>query len=241
MTLVATWLLSVALADIVGAGSAQPRSRRAVLALLAGVGATLLLLLLLGTAPRSAAWLAAASSVPLAVWLRASREGSSGSWNPAWGLAVMAAVLCVLLATTAAAPEAAGALARWYGDLAVPALAGVPLERFLMGLAALAFLQATSNRLVRLVLRATGSPLGLGESTLRGGRLLGPMERTFLFGLALGGELTAAAVIVAAKGALRFPEIQAAERPSGVSGVTEYFLIGTLSSMLLALSMVVLV
>jgi len=66
------------------------------------------------------------------------------------------------------------------------------------------------------------------------------MERLFIVGLGLGGQLTAAAVVVAAKGLLRFPELQrgvAGETPSlnGPSDVTEYFLIGSFASSLVAL------
>ena len=36
---------------------------------------------------------------------------------------------------------------------------------------------------------------------------LGPLERLFILGLGLAGNLTAAAIVVAAKGLLRFPEL----------------------------------
>ena len=44
---------------------------------------------------------------------------------------------------------------------------------------------------------------------LRGGRLLGPMERVLILGLGLAGQLTAAGLVIAAKGLIRFPELQA--------------------------------
>lgn len=67
--------------------------------------------------------------------------------------------------------------------------------------------------------------------------MLGPLERLFIFALALGGDLAAAAVVVAAKGLLRFPELRRAEEDRGRPGsdlVTEYFLVGTLTSWLVA-------
>ena len=102
---------------------------------------------------------------------------------------------------------------------------------------------ATVNIVVRLLLDAVGVPATTNEKQLKGGRVLGPMERVFIVGLGAVGDLTAAAVVVAAKGLLRFPELQRAQRgdarpgvpPDGPSDVTEYFLIGSFASWLLAL------
>ncbi len=94
---------------------------------------------------------------------------------------------------------------------------------------------ATANVAVRLVLDAVGVPASTNEKTLKGGRLLGPMERLFVVGLGLAGHLTAASIVVAAKGLLRFPELQADSR-AGPSDVTEYFLIGSFASWLVALA-----
>jgi hypothetical protein len=82
---------------------------------------------------------------------------------------------------------------------------------------------------------------------LKGGRLLGPMERLVILGLGLAGELGAAGIVIAAKGLLRFPEVQAAARtsgpggsygggPAGIDDVTEYFLVGSFVSWLIALT-----
>lgn len=93
---------------------------------------------------------------------------------------------------------------------------------------------ATANIVVRLLLDAVGVPATANEKKLKGGRLLGPMERIFIVGLGAIGETTAAAIVVAAKGLLRFPELQAGTR-AGPSDVTEYFLIGSFASWLLGL------
>ena len=82
---------------------------------------------------------------------------------------------------------------------------------------------STGNVLVRLVLAATGTitPDSHGasqgpERRLKGGRLLGPLERLFILGLGLAGNLTAAAIVVAAKGLLRWPELSSpAEQARG--------------------------
>ncbi len=53
------------------------------------------------------------------------------------------------------------------------------IGQFLLGCGAALFVLATSNRTVRLVLQAAGTPAPKGETTLSGGRILGPMERLF--------------------------------------------------------------
>ena len=93
---------------------------------------------------------------------------------------------------------------------------------------------STSNILVRLLLDAIGVPAASHEGDLKGGRLLGPMERVFILVLAVAGELTAAAVVAAAKGLLRFPELQRSRTEEGPTAVSEYFLIGSFASWLLA-------
>ena len=57
------------------------------------------------------------------------------------------------------------------------------------------------------------------------------MERWLIFGLALAGEPTAAGIVVAAKGLIRFAEI----RGDAIQWKTEYLLLGSLSSWILAL------
>ena len=92
-------------------------------------------------------------------------------------------------------------------------------------------------------------PPGQPADRLKGGRLLGPMERLVILGLGIVGQFGAAGLVIAAKGLLRFPEIQAAARtasgdpasaayaggPAGIDDVTEYFLVGSFVSWLIAL------
>ena len=93
---------------------------------------------------------------------------------------------------------------------------------------------STANIAVRLLLDAVGVPPRTNEKTLKGGRMLGPMERLFIVGLGVAGSIAAAAVVVAAKGLLRYPEIQRAQRDVGPTDVSEYFLIGSFASWLVA-------
>ena len=64
------------------------------------------------------------------------------------------------------------------------------------------------------------------------GRWIGILERLLIFRLVLGDEAGAAALVVAAKAILRFPEISGDEPHLGA----EYVLIGSLSSWLLAIA-----
>jgi hypothetical protein len=97
--------------------------------------------------------------------------------------------------------------------------------------------------LVRLVLGSVGAVRPVGEpqpsDKLKGGRLLGPMERLLIVGLGLGGQLTMATAVVAAKSIIRFPEINAQKAREnggiGIDEVTEYFLVGSFASWILAL------
>jgi len=132
-------------------------------------------------------------------------------------------------------------------------------ESLAFGGAILLFLSATSNGVVRVVLALAGTKVTSAEKRLRGGRYIGVIERFLIFGLAVAGQATAAALVVSAKSILRFPELsrrvgeeremegdQAAvdgrepEVVADVDLITEYFLLGSLTSWLLALAPVAL-
>lgn len=167
-------------------------------------------------------------------------------------LGVLATALAATVAVAGAAPAAGGPWADWVRDSAVPVVSGTEPDRALVLLGVLLVQLSTGNVVVRLVLGATGTghPLrstttGQAAGALKGGRLLGPLERLFILGLGLAGEVTAASVVIAAKGLLRFPELQAARadgRPGpGIHEVTEYFLVGSFVSWTVSLGCLVLV
>ena len=160
-------------------------------------------------------------------------------------LAVFVASLVGAIACSGLASSAGGPLARWLDSLAVADLSTVSADRFLLLLGAFAIQLSTGNVLVRLVLKATGtinprSDGGMPPTQLKGGRLLGPLERIFILALALGGQVTAASVVVAAKGLLRFPELSSRHEQQTVHEMTEYFLLGSFASWLVALGSFVL-
>ena len=68
--------------------------------------------------------------------------------------------------------------------------------------------------------------------SLKGGRLIGPLERILVFALTLAGAYALLAAALAAKGIVRFPEISRDD----AGDRAEYFLVGSLVSWVLALA-----
>ena len=146
---------------------------------------------------------------------------------PVAGLAIVA-----LAALSVPQPDVhQGWLVRWYDGLDVGALANVPVEQFVLGAACVVFLLETANIIVRLMLIGTGPSVIATEKSLKGGRILGPIERIFILAMALGGHYGALSAVVAAKGILRFPEIS---RDSAGGSRAEYVLVGSFVSWALA-------
>ncbi|MGN0064214.1 MAG: hypothetical protein ACI379_08220 [Nocardioides sp.] len=177
--------------------------------------------------------------------------GRGTPWVP---LALFAGSVALALVVAPYAGTPDGLLADWLALDGAGRLGEVRADKVLLCVGAIGTQLSTGNVLVRLVLAATGT-LNPTKSTdqrllegpahsLKGGRLLGPMERVFIVGLGLAGDLTAASIVVAAKGLLRFPELQAARDEKapgpGIHTVTEYFLVGSFASWLLALGSLVL-
>lgn len=165
--------------------------------------------------------------------------GRDRAWLPLTLLAV--AVLAAIACSPLAAPTG-GQLQHWLEATPLPLLAGRPVDQVLLVTGGLLVQMTTGNVVVRLVLAATGtiSPLHFDDTTeqeqrLKGGRLLGPMERLVIFCLGLSGYLTAASVVVAAKGLLRFPELSSRSDQERIHLLTEYFLVGSFASWLVAL------
>ncbi len=112
---------------------------------------------------------------------------------------------------------------------------GVGLDRVLL-LAGVAVAQlATANVAVRLVLDAVGVPASTNEKQLKGGRMLGPMERLFIVGLGLAGHAHRCRRRGGGQGPAPLPRAPARHQDRDPSDITEYFLIGSFASWLLAL------
>jgi hypothetical protein len=162
-------------------------------------------------------------------------------------LLVLAGGLGAVIVVAPFAGVADGLVARWVEASPLPVLDGLTGDRALLLAGVLLVQLSTGNVVVRLVLAATHTVNPARDGTpsdpatrLKGGRLLGPMERVFIVALGLGGHVTAASIVVAAKGLLRFPELQSRREQERIHRLTEYFLVGSFASWLVALGGLVL-
>ncbi|MDQ1122664.1 hypothetical protein [Microbacterium trichothecenolyticum] len=154
----------------------------------------------------------------------------AGLWPVA--LLALAAAACVVIAPGRAHPGILGEMWAAYR----PADA-VSVDVVVLVVGCLAFLLESGNAVVRIALRSEmGGRVAADESVapaLKGGRLIGPLERILVFVLTLAGAYTLIAAVLAAKGIVRFPEIS---RDGDSGDRAEYFLIGSLVSWVTSLA-----
>ncbi|MCS5514376.1 hypothetical protein NY537_16680 [Curtobacterium flaccumfaciens pv. betae] len=183
-------------------------------------------------------------------WLR-----RSGSWP-----AVLLAVAVAVLLLWAPAADASGFVVDWHRDTGPAFVGAVPLAALVAGIGSALFLVDSANVVVaqalppglspdarlgavaaeptrrkrfdrRRTTRAPGADTDTdGTVTLKGGRMIGPIERLLLAGFSLAGAFPVVAALIAAKGIVRFPEI----RRETTGYQAEYFLIGSLVSWAMA-------
>ena len=231
----------------VGGSDLSRRERAPVwLPLLVGPAIVLLLGLLAGLgAPGEVALLILVGLIPLGWSVLGRRTRTHGSHRP-WPLAVLLGGAALVIMLSGLAGPADGWLGDWLRASPWSGLAGLQPDRFLLLVGLFAIQLSTGNELVRLVLGGVGAikPAGQPQAAdqLRGGRLLGPLERVFILGLGLAGQVTAAGLVIAAKGLIRFPELSARRADAtkingiGIDEVTEYFLLGSFVSWLVSLA-----
>lgn len=152
--------------------------------------------------------------------------------TPRWAPWVLPAAAVLALAAGQQVPRARPPIASWYESLEITGLAGVSIPEAALAVAVALFLVQSANVVVRRVLTDAGPDVIAEEQQLKGGRILGPIERLAIFALALSGNVAAISAIVAAKGILRFPEINR-DHASGLKA--EYVLVGSFVSWGLAL------
>lgn len=247
MTWLALLFVGLGAADL---AQAVAGTRRRVLGGTVGLVAVLVfaLLTLAPTLPNALA--VAGCQAAVLAWWAAHREVPKSRAAALWGLAAFVVPALVGVGVSGLAPAASGPMAVWLGSIPLLALPAAGPDRALL-LLSLALLNIeTANLLVRDTLVATGvspsargyaddPPALLGPRRLRGGRALGAMERLLILGFGAAGYLEAAGLVVAAKGLIRFPELNAASKATPatprIDEVTEYFLIGSLASLLVVL------
>lgn len=204
---------------------------------LAALGLLCLTVLMVGAGTLGLTWwLLAASAAPVLLWFTALRIGPPLPMNAISSTPRRQSVLIMTflllsggLSITAEAltehPERPSAAGPWEA----------PVLALAVGL--LLFLIVSGNGLVRAALRQeTGSDGPAVQQTgpqLKGGRWIGPLERLTLTGLLAVGAYPVAAGLIAAKGIVRFPEIQA-DHENG--NKAEYFLVGSFVSWTLAVA-----
>lgn len=257
-------MIAAMLLVFVGTGDLlRARGRRVVripLCLIAWAGLDVAAVLLLGVHPV----LAVAATIAAVVWsLVVSSDDAArprGLW-PVLALAVLVAVSATLVPDPAVPASTIAAYA------ATPlGAAGIPLRLAIGSLGGLLVLTRTGNLIARAALgrariddepapdrpaawavriagarvgsvEREGAPSAARTSVLRGGRLIGPIERILLVALALLGAPAVIAALIAAKGIVRFPEIS---DDRGTGSKAEEFLVGSLASWALSAGVVVL-
>jgi hypothetical protein len=180
--------------------------------------------------------IAAAASVGWVVSCARAERTGEGELTP---LVLFGGAAGLLILLSGWGSDVAGVVARWPSWVSI----SVGADRLLMVIGVALMQLVTGNQLVRLVLGSVGAVKPAGEpqpsDRLKGGRLLGPMERLLILGLGLAGQLAAATAVVAAKSIIRFPEINAQKAREnggiGIDDVTEYFLVGSFASWIIAL------
>jgi hypothetical protein len=243
MSWVALLLIGVGIADLVH----SVRPVKIVPECVGAAAAVALGILCELTEPRDLLALAAIAAVVVA-WGQTVRHGF-GRDRAGIPLLVLGASFVAAIVVSPLANTGGGEPQRWLDANPLGVLEGLEVDRALLVLGVLLVQMSTGNVIVRLVLRATGTvDPARGAShdatrTLKGGRLLGPMERLVIVGLGIAGHVTAASIVIAAKGLLRFPELQSKrEDPAepSIDEVTEYFLVGSFVSWMVSLGSLVL-
>ncbi len=237
MSWLAAWFVAVGAADLLrGAAESRRFAPRRLFALAGGALAAGASSALFGRPWNEALLIAGGALLALVIAFELRALEAAGR-VPRTALAVPWFTLVSLALMLTASPRpAAGAqpAGLWRDNPWLSALGFGPGELHLVIGCAL-LLMATANGFVRALLLATGVKLQQAENDLRGGRLIGPLERLLIFGFALAGDLTGAALIASAKSLLRFPELSKEEKEK-LHRVTEYFLVGSLTSWLVALA-----
>ncbi|RJN31102.1 hypothetical protein [Nesterenkonia natronophila] len=232
MLLLATTLIIIGLGDIL-----RSLLRGGAFLTLAGlVGVSALVILGTGALTGLPWWAVGLSVLPALLWFwtvsvqpdaptRSVRETAP----KVLGFVLISGVITVMGDTEAIAGEA----------LRVPTVGRFDTELAVLAAGLTLFHVVSANALVRLALSAEQHGRSAPESEmlvrkpqLKGGRWIGPLERITLTGLLVAGAYPVVAGLIAAKGIVRFPEMQE-DRAEG--NKAEYFLVGSFVSWTIAI------
>lgn len=229
ISVLAVFLAMIGAADLVrGNAGGRDRVRRSgAIAVAAAIG--VLGMWGLGRGPEDR-WLPLLGVFLVAVWVLADQVRIRHFDR--WALGALVAAMIAVLAFGQHLDHTDGWLHAWYSTLAIDALDAVPFDKFALAVGCLLVLQNTANLIVRMVLAHAGPDVMASARTLKGGRILGPLERVLIFAICLSGHFATVGAVVAAKGILRFPEISRADDDGNKA---EYVLVGSFVSWVLAL------
>jgi hypothetical protein len=242
MSVTAILLLGFGLADILSAR--RPLSQRPVTVALAIAGCSVGVAYLLGFTTWRPWVLGDAILMVVLPWLLAKTLSATAASrcvralirSPRVQLSWILGMIALSVALAHEFPAVGGPFGNWFSELPLPGAHHATATQAALIIGSTIFLLATTNRIIRLTLEAVGGQLEAGESKLKGGRYIGPIERLIVAALILAGSLEGAGLIIAAKGFIRLPEIRSeTEKEGGVGdAIAEYFLIGTLTSIAIA-------
>lgn len=237
-------LLALGLGDLVAGGlSGQPVSeRRSIIATVASLAIALSGALVFQYGLLNGSLLVLVATAGTFPWYLSRAKKCRPSWTLLWLAAAI--VPAFALSGLWSAPKNLW-LEQWLWTLPFEWAPRLNQGELVLGLGVLAVLGATANGVVRTILRLASTDLEAAAQRLKGGRIIGVVERVLIFGLAVAGAPTAAGLVISAKSILRFPEISKSiaageEHDGSVDSVTEYFLLGSLVSWAVALFPVVL-
>ena len=261
--LAAVLLALVGSADLVRSSRTASSHRARTAAVIAIAWVAILLLALTGLG--LPAWLVLVPIALAGLWVTFTSAAPDATTRsgvlPAIGLLL---ALTGFLIWDSTAPGASGYIVQWHTSAPSPVLRQLPLAALMLGVGLLLFLVESANIIVRSALRPTAPTPVQARATgqvavvpapprtrrwwggrapepvpqvadLRGGRLIGPLERVLIVALTLAGFFPIVAGLLAAKGIVRFPEIS---KDSAGGSKAEYFLVGSLASWTLALGAV---
>lgn len=216
----------IVLLAVGGADLARNRlSGRALALVLAGAA---IVLLLIAAGADAAAWWFVALAVA-ALWMLATPTRTANRFG-LWPAVLVAAVATGSVAFVGVRPDQ-GPLGELWPQTSP--LAAVSLDVAVAIVGAIVFLLDSGNVIVRAALRDGAVPVDTAAPALKGGRLIGPLERILVLALTLTGAFSLLAAVLAAKGIVRFPEISRDEEGGSRA---EYFLVGSLVSWVCALA-----
>ena len=244
MAALGVWAVAVGLGDLLAptdpAGKQAWRLRAAIVAVLVAVlavGAAI------GLGLPELFWLTVVTGTSGALWLWLWQTGREKA--ALTSLTVGFAALLLLGDAWTTADTGFGRL------LAHSPVLPADLDTVALGAGLALLLVSTANRVVRVVLNQVGQDLLPIGNQLRGGRVIGPLERLLIFGLGLSGQLIAAGLVVTAKSLLGYSELRhrsggneqwastSQDRGDSVNSprpelMSEYLLVGSLVSWSLA-------